>query len=142
MAAKVHARLWTVDMTERTVTIPVKQHPTMLIPNYNGSGYGRFIISREYVHELTKRLLSTTNDLTRYAIALTLYENYLNGVHDKDYFTELFRTLKKEKNPLKPPCAVTCTSLPSTRNRHCASGWRVSCSTLPKAVPSPRAARA
>jgi len=93
-------RLWTVDMTERTVTIPVKQHPTMLIPNYNGSGYGRFIISREYVHELTKRLLSTTNDLTRYAIALTLYENYLNGVHDKDYFTELFRTLKKEKNPL------------------------------------------
>ena len=93
-------RLVTVDMSERTFTISTKKHPTLLIPNYNGKGYGRFVIDRTYIHELTKRLLSTKNDLTRYAIALTLYENYLNGVYDKDYFTELFRTLKKERNPL------------------------------------------
>jgi len=93
-------RLVTVDMSERSFSIPVNRRPTMLIPNYNGSGYGRFVIDREYIHELTKRMLSTRNDLTRYAIAFTLYENYLNGVHDKDYFTELFRTLKKETNPL------------------------------------------
>ena len=93
-------RLVTVDMSQGSFSIPVKRRPTMLIPNYSGNGYGRFVVDREYIHELTKRLLSTRNDLTRYAIAQTLYENYLNGVYDKDYFTELFRTLKKERNPL------------------------------------------
>ena len=58
------------------------------------------VISREYSKLLTKRLICTTNDLNRYALALTLYDNYLMGRLDNTYFSEVYRTLEKEQNPL------------------------------------------
>lgn len=94
------SRLATVNLRSSSTAVPLKRRPDFIIPNYNGNGYGRFILDSHYSHALTKRLLCTTNDLTRYAIAQTLFENYLHGQYDKSYFTELFRTLRKERNPL------------------------------------------
>jgi aminopeptidase N len=81
-------RLVTVNMNAKSVRVPLQMKPDFIIPNYSGSGYGRFLLDEHYNYLLTKRLLSTSNDLTRYAIAQTLYENYLNGQYDHCYFSE------------------------------------------------------
>ena len=74
--------------------------PSYIIPNYNGSGYGRFTLDDVYTRKLAQRLIVTRDDLQRYALLLTLYDNYLMGRIPASYFGELYRNMMKEKNPL------------------------------------------
>ena len=90
----------TVSMHEPTVSIPLARRPDFIIPNYSGHGYGRFTLPPDYTKLLIKRLICTTSDVNRYALALTLYDNYLMGRLDNTYFSEVYRTLEKEHNPL------------------------------------------
>ena len=94
------SRTLTVDMQQPTVTFDLTQAPSYIIPNYNGNGYGRFTLDDFYTSKLAQRLIVTRDDLQRYALLLTLYDNYLMGRIPPSYFGELYRDMMKEKNPL------------------------------------------
>ena len=90
----------TVNTQEPVTYVPLTRRPDFIIPNYSGKGYGRFTLTPEYSKLLIKRLICTNSDVNRYALALTLYDNYLMGRLDNTYFSEAYRTLEKEQNPL------------------------------------------
>lgn len=95
-----------VDMDQPVMTFKVKGKPNYIIPNYNGQGYGRFTLDDEYVRLLPLRLITTRHDLNRYALLLTIFDNYLMGKVNPSYFGELYRMMMKEKNPLIISTAV------------------------------------
>ncbi|MBQ8487935.1 MAG: aminopeptidase [Prevotella sp.] len=94
------SRTITVDMTQPTVAINLSLKPNSIIPNFDGRGYGRFTLDEAYTQKLPLRLIVTRNDLHRYALLLTLHDNYLMGRIPASYFGELYRDMTKEKNPL------------------------------------------
>ncbi len=93
------SRTLTVDMQQPTMTFDLSQAPSCIIPNYNGYGYGRFTLDETYTSKLAQRLIITRDDLQRYALLLTLHDNYLMGRIAPSYFGELYRNMTKEKNP-------------------------------------------
>lgn len=94
------SRTVTVDMQQPTVTIHIGKKPSSIIPNYDGRGYGRFTLDEEYTSKLPLRLIVTRGDVNRYALLLTLRDNYLMKRIPPSYFGELYRLMMKEKNPL------------------------------------------
>ncbi len=100
------SRTVTVDMKESTHTIKVNGKPNYIIPNYDGKGYGLFTLDDEYATILPKRLMTTRNDLNRYALLLTIHDNYLLGRIPTSHFGELHRFMMKESNPLIISTAV------------------------------------
>ena len=95
-----HSRTVTIDMTQPTVNIKVGQRPSSIIPNYDGRGYGRFTLDKEYIQKLPLRLIVTRSDQHRYALLQTLQDNYLMGNIPASYFGELYRNMIKERNPI------------------------------------------
>lgn len=93
------SRTITVDMQKPTTTIHVGSKPNYIIPNYDGRGYGHFTLDDEYTIILPKRLITTRNDLNRYALLTTIHDNYLLGRVPPSYFGELYRFMMNEKNP-------------------------------------------
>lgn len=89
----------TVQLHNGQATVPVASRPNFIIPNYSGVGFGRFRLTRDEVMTLTERPIITRNAQNRYALLLTLYDNYLMGVSSPYYFGELVRTLEAEKEP-------------------------------------------
>ena len=101
--------------TSRTVNVDMKPimtyslkngKPSYIIPNYSGQGYGIFTLDDEYAEILPKRLITTRNDLNRYALLLTIHDNYLLGRIPPSHFGELYRFMMKEHNPLIMSSAV------------------------------------
>ena len=76
------SRTVNVDMKESTFTIKVAGKPNYIIPN------------------------TTRNDLNRYALLLTIHDNYLLGRIPPSHFGELYRFMMKEHNPLIMSSAV------------------------------------
>ena len=101
-----HSRTVTVDMTQPSVSIKVGQRPNSIIPNYDGRGYGRFTLDKEYIQKLPLRLMVTRSDQHRYALLQTLYDNYLMGTVPASYFGELYRNMVKDRNPILMQTAV------------------------------------
>ncbi len=99
------SRTVTVDMRDSVFTLAVKR-PSSIIPNYDGLGYGRFTLDENYTQKLPLRLITTRNDLQRYALLLTLHDNYLMGRIPASYFGEIYRCMVKERNPLVMDLAV------------------------------------
>ena len=100
------SRTVNIDMKEPTFTIKVGGKPNYIIPNYDGKGYGHFTLDDEYATILPKRLITTRNDLNRYALLLTIHDNYLLGRIPPSHFGELHRFMMTEKNPLIISTAV------------------------------------
>ena len=94
------SRTVVVDMQKPTMTIKLPGKPDYIIPNADGKGYGRFTLDNEYTLLMPKRLITTRNDLNRYALLLAIHDNYLMGKIPPSHFGELFRMMGKEKNPL------------------------------------------
>lgn len=94
------SRTITVDMREPTVSIKLSDQPSTIIPNYNGRGYGHFTMDEYYTKKMPLRIMVTRNDLNRYALLMTIFDNYLMGRIPPSYFGELYRDMTKEKNPL------------------------------------------
>lgn len=94
------SRTVTIDMQQPTVTVNIGNRPSSIIPNYDGRGYGHFTMDDYYTQRLALRLIVTRGDLHRFALLLTLYDNYLMGRIPASYFGELYRNMTKEKNPL------------------------------------------
>ena len=101
-----HSRTVSIDMAQPTVRIDVSQRPSYIIPNYDGRGYGRFTLDKEYSQKLPLRLIVTRSDQHRYALLHTLYDNYLMGNIPASYFGELYRNMVKERNPLIMQTAI------------------------------------
>ena len=89
----------TVDMQKPTMTFKIPGRPDYIIPNSNGKGYGRFTLDDNYASLMPKRLITTRNDLNRYALLQVIHDNYLMGKISPSYFSELFRLMVKERNP-------------------------------------------
>jgi len=73
------SRTLTVDMQKPSVSIKVGKKPNYIIPNFDGRGYGHFTLDEGYTLLLPKRLMTTRSDLHRYALLLTIHDNYLLG---------------------------------------------------------------
>lgn len=100
------SRTLTVDMHQPTVKIKVDGRPNYIIPNFDGRGYGHFTLDAGYTLILPRRLMTTRNDLNRYALLMTIHDNYLQGRIPPSYFGELYRFMMKERNPLIMSAAV------------------------------------
>ena len=101
------SRTITVDMNQPTVSIDIGKQPSTIIPNYDGRGYGHFTLDPTYTQKLPLRLMVTRDDQHRYALLLTLFDNYQLGRIPPSYFGELYRTMVKEKNPLIMQTAIS-----------------------------------
>ena len=95
-----------VDMQQPTMTFKLKGKPNYIIPNYNGQGYGLFTLDDDYTRLLPLRLITTRNDLNRYALLNTIHDSYLLGKVNPAYFGEIYRMLMKEKNQLIMSTAI------------------------------------
>ena len=100
------SRTVNVEMRGPAFTIKVAGKPDYIIPNYDGKGYGHFTLDDEYAVILPRRLLTTRNDLNRYALLLTIHDNYLLGRIPSSCFGELYRFMMQERNPLIMSAAV------------------------------------
>lgn len=100
------SRTITVDMNEPVVCIDLKKKPSYIIPNYDGRGYGHFTMEDEYTKRLPLRIIVTRDDPNRFALLLTIFDNYLMGRIPPSYFGELYRDMLKEKNPLIMQTAI------------------------------------
>ena len=100
------SRTVNVDMKDSTFIIKVAGKPNYIVPNFDGKGYGHFTLDDEYAVILPKRLITTRNDLNRYALLLTIHDNYLLGRIPPSHFGELYRCMMKEHNPLIMSTAV------------------------------------
>ena len=94
------SRTITVDMQQPTFSVKLNNKPSFIIPNYDGKGYGRFTLDPEYAQKLPLRLITTRNAQYRYALLLTLFDNYLMSQIPASYFGELYRNMLKEDNTL------------------------------------------
>ena len=95
-----------VNMTQPIVRIKLNSQPNSIIPNYNGRGYGHFTLDNAYTKNLPLRIMVTRDDLNRYALLLTTFDNYQSGRIPPIYFGELQRSMMKEKNALVINTAV------------------------------------
>ena len=101
------SRTINVNMTQPIVRIKLSSRPSSIIPNYNGRGYGHFTLDNAYTKSLPLRIMVTRDDLNRYALLLTTFDNYLSGrIPAVIHFGELQRSMMKEKNPLIMSTAV------------------------------------
>ena len=95
-----HSRTVSVDMREPVVSITLNDRPNGIIPNYNGRGYGVFTLDDAYIKALPQRLMITRDELNRYMLLQTIFDNYQMGKVPPSYFGELYRCMTKERNPL------------------------------------------
>ncbi len=72
----------------------------VVIPNYGGFGYGRFVLQPADAAWLMTKLASL-DDSTAFSVVMTLYENYLmENITGEALFSSFFARLDKERNPL------------------------------------------
>jgi aminopeptidase N len=80
-----------VNMTDSNTAIPIDTAYHFVIPNYDGRGYGRFVLDISNQSNITDytNLWRYLPDLQRYALLTTLYENYLMHRCDLAAFSRL-----------------------------------------------------
>lgn len=93
-------KIQAIELTRPVAEISIPKKPDFIIPNYDGQAYGRFTLSDEYMQHLPKRLMCTPDEINRYAIAQTLFDNFLMRRLKSAYFGEMYRQLEKEPNPM------------------------------------------
>jgi aminopeptidase N len=94
-----------VNMQNKKVIYPIKDNCQTIIPNYDGSGYGTFIVDDKSTQQLLTQW-TKGNDINREAMLMTIYENYQINKLDADECAKSFlEGLEKEKNEL---VASTC----------------------------------
>ncbi len=88
------------NIDKDTVKIPSDLTMLTIIPNYDGSGYGRFLINQRSI-DYMEQALDTLKDINRFSAICTLYENYLMHKTDSAKLIKSFmKCLAAERNPL------------------------------------------
>ena len=89
-----------VNMQQAEVAIPLAKQPFAVIPNYDGSGYGRFVCEPSAIN-VEEYAWRTDDDLHREAALINLYENYLMGhIAPNEYLQTMNTSLMNEENAL------------------------------------------
>ena len=88
-----------VNMAQPVTRIKLNSQPSSIIPNYSGRGYGHFIMDNSYTKNLPLRIMVTRDELNRYALLQTAFDNYKMGRIPASYFGELYRDMLNEKDP-------------------------------------------
>ena len=101
-----------VTMDKDEVVIPLSvtedRRPLLVVPNWNGQGYGRFRVNGRNA-EAIEHLWPTWDGVNRLAAVMTLYENYWMGVDDvSSLYHSLFLGLEQETNPLVASACCSC----------------------------------
>ena len=87
-------------LTDTLSVVKVPSRSDITIPNYDGSGYGRFLYSQEQIRYLMERF-DKLPDLNRMAALMNLYENFLDHrISPEEYFEFIRRELTGERNAL------------------------------------------
>lgn len=115
MAISAHgnvSQIIDINMKSKTVVAELKNaRGENIIPNYDGTGYGRFITDNYSTQRLLKEW-DKGEDINREAVLITIYENFLmHKLQADDCAASLLEGLKKEKNAL---IASTCCNYLST----------------------------
>lgn len=95
-----------VNMSQPVTRIKLKNQPSCIIPNFSGRGYGHFTLDDNYTKQLPLRIMVTRDDLNRYALLETTFDNYKMGRVPASYFGELYRDMLSEKTPSVMQLAV------------------------------------
>ncbi len=105
------AEIVDVDMQKKSVTIPTHKPYQTVIPNYDGMGYGRFIIDEKNAQDLLSQW-PNEQEINREAMLMSIYENFLMHNISADNCTSyLLDGLDKERNAL---IASTCCNYLAT----------------------------
>lgn len=90
-----------VNLQSHSVSIPLNTLPDYIIPNYDGMGYGKFVVDSASTSYQLQNWMNMTDDVTRQAVLMNVYENFLSHCVSADScYSSLLQGLKKEKNAL------------------------------------------
>jgi aminopeptidase N len=90
-----------VDMQGPQTEVQIGKKPYAILPNYDGSGYGRFVMDNLACAEEEYAWRTMPQELNRYAAIMNLYENYLMGlIKPGQYLNTMNTFLMNEENPL------------------------------------------
>ena len=96
-----------INMQHSTVHLPLAVHPDYIIPNYDGMGYGRFIVDSTSTSYQLNHWMNFKDDLVRESVLMNIYENYLaHQISSDSCMYSLLKGLDVEKNQL---IASTCS---------------------------------
>jgi aminopeptidase N len=96
-----------VDLTTNECEIPLGFAADKLLPNYDGRGYGRFLLDKPTADYLLNHWAEEKDDLARQSYLMTLYENMLCfRISNSDFVRSLLAGLKHETNDLVASSAV------------------------------------
>ena len=90
-----------VNLNKDSVSIPLKFHPSYILPNTDGRGYGRFLLDKQSISFLLTNWWKMEDETARLACLMNLYENYLAGcIRAAEWNTSLATGLATETNEL------------------------------------------
>lgn len=84
-----------------STSLPRAWKNCLIKPNSDGQGYGLFVLESNMLDKLLARWQDDSNGTERYALLLSLHENYLAGfISDEQWCEALIKGLKKETDQL------------------------------------------
>jgi aminopeptidase N len=90
-----------VDLQSATTHCPLPFRPKALVVNADGRGYGLFLPDDASLAYLCDNLGELSDEVTRLASVITIYENYLRGrIAPAEAAATLLAALGRESNPL------------------------------------------
>lgn len=87
----------------------------IVVPNFDGKGYGRFSTSKENTRRLLDLLASDSNipPISRMSLMMSLYENYLAGeISPKEWVMACLKRIPNENDPQMATTLVNYVSYP------------------------------
>ncbi len=90
-----------VNLQSHSVRIPLNTVPDYIIPNYDGMGYGRFIVDSASTLYQLHNWMFLKEDVTRQSVLMNIYENFLrHQISAESCSSSLLQGLTSEKNAL------------------------------------------
>lgn len=96
-----------INLTDSLVELPLGFLPNYVLPNTDGRGYGRFLLSEKATKHILTNWAEEKNEVTRFSLLMTLYENYLADHLPANVLADaLIKGLPAEENPLIASSAI------------------------------------
>lgn len=90
-----------INLTDSLLELPLDFYPDYVLPNTDGRGYGRFLLSSEAVQYTEDNWFSEKDEVCRLSLLMTLYENYqAKRISSSLIANALLKGLPIEHNPI------------------------------------------
>ena len=90
-----------INLTDSILELPLDFYPDYVLPNTDGRGYGRFLLSSEAVQYIVDNWFSEKDEVCRLSLLMTLYENYQSKRLSPSLIANtLLKGLPIESNPI------------------------------------------